>query len=296
MFSPTLWNQNKFTSTEVFTVNLDEVVAAAKVVVDSESGFVEIIDDDVWTQLKIAEIMKSTESRVDTVVREDVETLEEKEAICRDIVGEIVSKVKISSPSNVSKIQKKPFFKVPLSKKQQKNHSSKITSKLLLDLIKRVEEKQRADGKVFNLKINPREFRVSVSSPDFTVLNDISKNVDSVEKIIFFSFQSLSDIRRFSRVQKSLLQSCKDVMITEQSKTPELRLKCRNVPDPASTTIVRDILEEITGAMLDRSDSSNNDFKDVIVEVTYCSEEVTDMNHIVKENVDEDVANASASA
>ena len=296
MFSPTLWNQNKFTSTEVFTVNLDEVVAAAKVVVDSESGFVEIIDDDVWTQLKIAEIMKSTESRVDTVVREDVETLEEKEAICRDIVGEIVSKVKISSPSNVSKIQKKPFFKVPLSKKQQKNHSSKITFKLLLDLIKTVEENQRADGKVFNLKINPREFRVSVSSPDFTVLNDISKNVDSVEKIIFFSFQSLSDIRRFSRVQKSLLQSCKDVMITEQSKTPELRLKCRNVPDPASTTIVRDILEEITGAMLDRSDSSNNDFKDVIVEVTYCSEEVTDMNHIVKENVDEDVANASASA
>ena len=293
MFSPTLWNQNKFTSTEVFTVNLDEVVAAAKVVVDSESGFVEIIDDDVWTQLKIAEIMKSTESRQDTVVREDVETLEEKEAICRDIVGETVSKVNISSPS---KVQKKPFFKVPLSKKQQKNHSSKITSKLLLDLIKRVEEKQRADGKVFNLKINPREFRVSVSSPDFTVLNDISKNVDSVEKIIFFSFQSLSDIRRFSRVQRSLLQSCKDVMITEQSKTPELRLKSRNVPDPASTTIVRDILEEITGAMLDRSDSSNNDFKDVIVEVTYCSEEVTDMNHIVKENVDEDVANASASA
>ena len=295
MFSLSLWNQNKFTSTEVFTVNLDEVVAAAKVVVDSESGFVEIIDDDVWTQLKIAEIMKSTESRQDTVVREDVETLEEKEAICRDIVGEIVSKVKISSPSNISKIQKKPFFKVPLSKKQQKNHSSKITFKLLLDLIKRVEEKQRADGKVFNL-INPREIQVSVSSPDFTVLNDISKNVDSVEKIIFLSFQSLSDIRRFSRVQKSLLQSCKDVMITEQSKTPELRLKCRNVPDPASTTIVRDILEEITGAMLDRSDSSNNDFKDVIVEVTYCSEEVTDMNHIVKENVDEDVANASASA
>ena len=294
MFSPSLWNQNKFTSTEVFTVNLDEVVAAAKVVVDSESGFVEIIDDDVWTQLKIAEIMKSTESRQDTV-REDVETLEERETICREIVGEIVSKVKISSPSNISKIQKKPVFKVPLSKKQQKNHSSKITSKLLLDLIKRVEEKQRADGKVFNL-INPREIQVSVSSPDFTVLNDISKNVDSVEKIIFFSFQSLSDIRRFSRVQRSLLQSCKDVMITEQSKTPELRLKCRNVPDPASTTIVRDILEEITGAMLDRSDSSNNDFKDVIVEVTYCSEEVTDMNHIVKENVDEDVANASASA